>query len=78
MQTKHLPISIIEVLFAVVDTPWHQGNVPATAISSEDAVEEMIKKVEKGQEKIRIGKVKLLYYISRLAPALASKIINRM
>lgn len=78
MQTKHLPISIIEVLFPVVDTPWHQGNVPTTAISTKKAVQEMIRKLEKGETEIRIGKVKLLYYFSRLAPALASKIINRL
>ena len=78
MQTKHLPIAIIEVLFPVVDTPWHRGNVPTTAISSEKAVEEMIRKLEKGQTEIKIGKVKLLYYVSRLAPILASKIINSL
>ena len=78
MQTKHLPVSIIEVLFPVVDTPWHQGNVLATAISTKKAVEEMIRKLEKGETEIKIGKVKLLYYVSRLAPALASKLINRL
>jgi len=78
MQTKHLPISIIEVLFPVVDTPWHRGNVPATAISTKKAVEQMIKKLEIGETEIKIGKVKLLYYVSRLVLELAFRIINRL
>ena len=78
MQTKHLPISIIEVLFPVVDTPWHQGNVPTTAISTKKAVEQMIKKLEIGETEIKIGKVKLLYYVSRLVLELAFRIINRL
>lgn len=76
LQLKASPISIVEVLFPAVDTPWHKGNPPKFAIPVEGAVKEMLDKLEKGGTEIKIGKVKLLYLISRIAPSLALKIIN--
>ena len=77
MQMKKSPTAIIEVLFPAVDTPWHQGQAPAFAITAEKAVEEMVEKIEQGQTEIKIGKVQLLYILSRIAPSLASKLINQ-
>jgi uncharacterized oxidoreductase len=77
-QLQEKNIKIIEVLLPVVDTPWHNGTVPASAISAEEAVKEMVLKIEKGESEIQIGKVRLLYYLSRLSPGLARKIINRL
>ncbi len=71
-------LSIIEVMFPAVDTPWHNGNTPKIAIPVEAAVNEMIKKVEKGEEEIKIAKVNLIYKISRLAPKFALKKINSL
>jgi uncharacterized oxidoreductase len=65
-------------MMPVVDTPWHNGNVPKIAIKPSEAVSEMIKKIEKGDQEIRIGKVKLLYALSRIAPAFAFKKINQV
>lgn len=76
LQLKGSPISIVEVLFPAVDTPWHKGNPPKFAIPVEEAVKEMLHEIEKGKTEIKIGKVKLLYLISRVAPFLALKIIN--
>ncbi|AWW31499.1 oxidoreductase [Echinicola strongylocentroti] len=76
MQLDDSPVAIKEVLLPVVDTPWHEGNVPKMAISPEEAVSKMLRGLEKGKGEIRVGKVKLLHLISRIAPSLASKIIN--
>ncbi|MTI87532.1 MAG: SDR family NAD(P)-dependent oxidoreductase [Balneolaceae bacterium] len=78
IQLRDHPITVIEVFFPVVDTPWHQGNTPDIAITPNEAVTELIKKLHKGKEEIRIGKVKLLYFLSRLVPRLALKIINKV
>lgn len=67
---------IIEVLMPVVDTPWHQVKAPKSAISATEAVQRMLRGIEKGKVEVRVGLVKLLYFISRLSPALASRIIN--
>lgn len=77
-QLKHRHIDVIEVLMPAVDTPWHQENPPKIAISPEKAVEEMLRKMEKGQKEIKIGGVKILYALSRIAPSFAFRKINSL
>jgi uncharacterized oxidoreductase len=69
---------VIEVLFPVVDTPWHGGEPPKIAISPAQAVAEMIKGLEKDKEEIKVGAVTLLYWLSRIAPNFAFKKINQV
>lgn len=78
LRLKNDKTRVIEVMFPAVDTPWHKGNPPKIAISTEKAVTEMIKGLEKGKEEIRIGGVKLLYPVSRLAPGFAFRKINQI
>jgi uncharacterized oxidoreductase len=75
-QIRELPVDVIEVMMAAVATPWHKGNVPKIAITPEKAVHEMIEKLESGAKEIKIGKVKMLYALSRIAPAFAFRKIN--
>ncbi|WP_290799033.1 SDR family oxidoreductase [Flavihumibacter sp. UBA7668] len=70
--------NIIEVLFPVVDTPWHEGNAPKIAISPQKAVKEMLARLHQNKLEIKIGAVKLLYYLSRIAPGFAFKKINSL
>jgi len=77
-QIKDLPVDVIEVMMPVVTTPWHKGDVPKIAISPEQAVNEMIAKIENGSLEIRVGKTKLLYILSRIAPAFAFRKINQL
>jgi uncharacterized oxidoreductase len=76
IQTNRL--KVVEVMFPAVDTPWHEGNPPKIAIPAEEAVQEMLEKLGRGAEEIRVGAVKKLYFLSRLAPALALKKINEI
>lgn len=76
-QLRESPVKIIEVLMTVVDTPWHEGNAPDMAISPQEAVAEMLSKMEKGQQEIKVAKVGMLNLLSRISPALAFKLINR-
>jgi uncharacterized oxidoreductase len=71
-------IDVIEVLFPAVDTPWHKGNPPEIAISTEEAVQGMLTGFKKGKEEIRVDKVKLLYLLSRIAPNFAFKKLNSL
>ncbi|WP_062060004.1 SDR family oxidoreductase [Aquimarina longa] len=71
-------IKVVEVLFPAVDTPWHKGNAPKIAISTQTAVYEMIKGLEEGKTEIKVSKVKLLYMLSRIFPKLALKKINNL
>jgi uncharacterized oxidoreductase len=78
LQLKNMGIKIIEAQFPAVDTPWHNGNPPKIAISPEKAVAEMMKGLKAGKEEIRIGGVKKLYALSRIAPKFAIKVLNHL
>ena len=71
-------VAVTEVMFPAVDTPWHNGNPPRSVISPEKAVAEMMKSLRKGNAEIRVGKAKLLYLVSRVAPAFALKKVNSL
>ncbi len=77
-QSEGRNINVTEVMFPVVDTPWHDGNTPKMAITPEEAVGEMIESVEKGKQEIHVGKVKLLHLLSRIAPNFAFKKLNNL
>ena len=77
-QLQNEEIQIIEVMFPAVDTPWHKGNSPKIAITAEKAVSEMLKGITSGKVEIRVSKVRLLYFISRVAPKFAFKKINNV
>ncbi|MGM8360693.1 SDR family oxidoreductase [Flavobacterium sp. ARAG 55.4] len=78
LQLQQQNVKITEVLFPVVDTPWHNGKVPKGAISAEDAVDEMLRGIKDDKAEIRISKVKLLYFLNRIAPDFMFKKINSM
>jgi uncharacterized oxidoreductase len=69
---------IVEVLFPVVDTPWHEGNAPKIAISPQKAVKEMLARLKQNKLEVKVGAVKLLYLLSRIAPSFAFKKINSL
>ncbi len=78
IQAQGSGVKIIEAQFPAVDTPWHKGNVPKVAIPAKEAVQEMITGLEKDRDEIRIGKVKLIYWMSRIAPGFALRTINSL
>ena len=78
LQLKKEQTKIIEVMMPVVDTPWHKGDVPRIAISPEQAVAEMIRKIEKGKLEIHVGAVRTLYLLWRISPNLALRMINNI
>lgn len=77
-QLQDHPIKVVEVLFPVVDTPWHGGTPPKIAISPEKAIDEMIAELGKNNLEIKIAGVKKLYLLSRLMPKLAFEKINSL
>ncbi|MBO0322928.1 SDR family oxidoreductase [Muricauda sp. CAU 1633] len=76
--TKTSEVDIVEVMFPAVDTPWHKGKPPKIAISTSRAVDDMLAGLNKGKQEIRIAGVKLLYWISRIAPKFAFKKVNTL
>jgi len=78
IRLKDEKTKVVEVMFPAVDTPWHQGTPPKIAISTDAAVSDMIKGLEKGKSEIKVGGAKILYLISRLAPNFALKKVNEI
>jgi uncharacterized oxidoreductase len=77
-QAENLHISVVEVMFPAVKTPWHKGTPPKIAISVEKAVDEMIKGLKKNKKEIRVAGAKTLYLVSRIAPAFAFRKVNSL
>lgn len=78
IQLQASPVQVVEVLFPVVDTPWHKGNAPKIAISPQQAVTGMIDGLQRGKSEIHVGAVKLLYLLYRISPSLALRKINSL
>ena len=78
MQAAEQPIDFHEVLMPAVDTPFHNGHPPKLAISTQKAVEEMLNKLGKGAKEIKVGGVKILHPLSRVAPNFALKKVNSL
>lgn len=78
--TKHnaqnRPLNLIEVVLPVVDTPFHNGDTPSSAISAHTAVKEIIKQTENGKKEIRVGLIKVFYQLSRFFPKFAFRKVN--
>lgn len=77
-KTEKGKVRTVEVMFPAVNTPWHKGNPPKIAISTEKAVDGMLAGLQKGSPEVRIAGVKLLYKISRIAPKFAFNKINSL
>ncbi|MDR8389722.1 SDR family NAD(P)-dependent oxidoreductase [Aliifodinibius sp. S!AR15-10] len=77
-QAEQDAVEIVEVMFPAVDTPWHKGTPPDIAISTQEAIEGMLKGLQKGKKEIRVGKVNMLYLLSRIAPNFAFRMINSL
>ncbi|MCT4580604.1 MAG: SDR family NAD(P)-dependent oxidoreductase [Flavobacteriales bacterium] len=71
-------IKVVEVLFPAVKTPWHNGKPPKIAIGVSDAVTEMLDGLRKGKWEVKVGKVRLLAFLSRIAPNYMFKKINAL
>lgn len=78
IQLKKRNFRVIEILLPAVNTPWHKGNPPKIAISTEKAVTMMLQELSAGKTEIKVGKVKLLHIISRISPRFALKKINSL
>ena len=77
-QLRKTDVRVLEVMMPVVDTPWHKGEVPGIAISAKKAVDEMVSRMVKGEQEIRVGAVRILYALSRIAPGFAFEKINQI
>jgi len=79
LQLKDSPIKIIEVMMTAVDTHFHDGgHVPDIAITTEKAVALMLNGIQKSINEIKIGKVKLLSLLCRIAPDFSLNKVNKL
>ncbi len=79
LQLTGNPIKILEVMMTAVDTHFHDGgHVPDIAITTEKAVTIMLNGMQKSKNEIKIGKVKLLSLLCRIAPDFSLKKINKL
>jgi uncharacterized oxidoreductase len=75
-QLKTIGIKVFEIIPPLVETPMTEGRGKGK-ISPEKLVDLFLKKFEKNQEEINIGKIKLLRFLQRISPILADKIMMK-
>ncbi len=74
-QLEGSPVKVFEIIPPVVDTPMTAGR-GSRKISPQQLVDEFMRAFERDRFEVSIGKVKLLRLISRLAPAVADRILK--
>lgn len=74
-QLKHTKVKVVEVLSSWVDTEMAR-KVSTDKISAESVARETLQGLESGKGEIHIGKIDLLYFMSRLAPHWMFKSLN--
>jgi len=75
---KDTGISICEVFYPEIDTPFQQGHASKMAITPDVAAQVAVVGIEKGLEEVRVKRANLLYYLSRLIPKRMIKMLNSM
>lgn len=74
-QLENCVVNVIEVVPALVDTAMTKGRGKGK-MSPEELVREALDGIEADKEEIRIGKTKILFFLERFIPSLASRIIR--
>lgn len=69
-------VSVVEVLPPLVDTAMGRGR-PGAKVSAERVARDTLAGLERDVSEIRVGRVKALVWMSRLAPPLADRIMRR-
>lgn len=67
-----------EVLMTLVDTDFHQGDLPKTirAMSAEKAARLTLEGIERDKEEIHIGKAAMARWMAFVMPAKGMAIVN--
>ncbi len=69
-------VKVFELLPPVVATEMTEGFEGVSKMSPEDLVKGLISALKKNKYTIRMGITKMVYYLHRLSPSLAYKILN--
>ncbi len=72
---QHKDVAVIEALLPMVATPMTAGRGRGK-IAPEQAAAAILKGIERRQNEVNIGKVKLLRFLLRAAPSVASKLLR--
>jgi len=77
LETKGLGVRFVEIAYPAVDTPFQGGQAPSYAIKPDRAAAMAVAGLERGEEEVRVGMARTMYRMSRIAPAMITRMINR-
>lgn len=75
-QLSDTSVNVLEVLLPLVDTPMTEGR-GERKLKSNQVAQDIIKRMEAGQDEIFLGKARFLPFLIRLAPGIARNIMRR-
>lgn len=75
-QLKDTSVHMIEILPPVVDTQMTAGR-GRNKLSPERVAFDTVKALHKGKSEVYVGKTKILFWLHRFSPSLASNVMKR-
>lgn len=69
-------IRVVEIFYPAVDTPFQEGHAPKNAMKPRKAAAIALRGLNRGKEEIRVGLSNPIYYINRLLPRMAIRLVN--
>jgi short-subunit dehydrogenase involved in D-alanine esterification of teichoic acids len=75
-QLKDTSVHMIEILPSVVDTKMTAGR-GRNKLSPERVAFDTVKALHKGKSEVHVGKTKILFWLNRFSPSLASNVMKR-
>jgi len=77
LQLEGSSVRVIEALPPVVDTPMTEGR-GRDKVSPDSVAQEMVRALRGRERELYLGKVRLLHWLSRIAPGVARRIMRRL
>jgi len=76
VQFEKLGVTVVEIFYPAVDTPFQNGNAPKNSIKPYEAAAIALKGLNAGKNEVRVNLVNVLYTLNRFVPKKALKIMN--
>jgi uncharacterized oxidoreductase len=76
IQLSELGITVVEIMYPAVDTPFHNGYRPKHAIQPDKAAAIALRGLNRGKDEIRVKMAGILFMLHRLMPHKALNLIN--
>lgn len=76
-QLEGTPVSVIEAILPLVNTPMTAGRGDGRKITAMEAADQIVRGIRRGRQEIYVGKARMIPIVARLAPSLLRTMLRR-